>query len=89
MANDQIGVHDLDIADDADVACLDHGRAGGGKLQTLWPVAFHPQRNLLDVEDDIGHVLTHASERRKFVQDVLDLDRGDRRALERGKKNPT
>src|SRR3546814_4795107 len=32
--------------------------------------------------------LTHPRERGEFVEDVLDLDRGDRRALERGQKTP-
>ncbi len=89
MTDHQVRVHHFDIAHDADVAGLHHGRAGGGKLKPLGTFAFHLQRDLLDVEDDVGHVFAHAGQRREFMQDVLDLDRGDRRALKRGQKNPT
>jgi hypothetical protein len=58
-----------------------------GQLQPLRAFAFHAQRDLLDVEDDVGHVLAHAGERREFVQHVLDLDRGDRGALQRGEQH--
>jgi hypothetical protein len=62
---------------------------GSRQLKPLGAFAFHLQGDLLDVEDDVGDIFTHAGERREFVQDVLDLDRGDRRALQRGKKNAT
>src|SRR5207248_8707880 len=37
----------------------------------------------LEVEDDVGDVLANARKRRELVRDPLDLDRGDRSALER------
>ena len=83
VADHQIGVHHLDVAGGGDVAGGDFGRAGGGELEALRPLALHPQRDLLHVEDDVGHVLAHAGERRELVQHVLDLDRGDGGALQR------
>src|SRR3546814_17280837 len=49
----------------------------------LRALAFHLERDLLDVEDDVGHVLAHAGEAGEFVENILDLDRGDRRPLGR------
>ena len=49
----------------------------------LRPSACMPERDLLDVEDDVGHVLAHAGDRRELVQHAVDLHRGDRGALER------
>ena len=49
--------------------------------------AFHLQRDLLHVEDDVGDVLADAGEARELVQHALDLDRGDRGALERGEQH--
>src|SRR3546814_5293923 len=68
MADDEIGVEHVDIAGHRDVAGLDRAGAGGGKLEPLGAFAFHLERDLLHVEDDIGHVLAHAGERREFVQ---------------------
>ena len=36
----------------------------------------------LEVEDDVGDVLADALDRRELVRDALDLDRGDRGALD-------
>ena len=57
------------------------------KLQPLGAFAFHLQRDLLDVEDDVGDVLADARERRELVQHALDLDRGDGGALQRGQQH--
>ena len=63
--------------------------AGAGLLQdhALRTLALHPDRDVLDVEDDVGHVLAHAGDRREFMQHAVDMDRGDRRALQRRQKN--
>ncbi len=83
VTDDEILVHDLDIAGHRNIAGLHFGRAGRGKLQPLGAFAFHLERDLLDVEDDVGDIFAHAGQRREFVQDILDLDRGDSGALER------
>jgi len=87
MADHQIRVHDFDVAGDGNVASLDFGRAGRGKLQTLGIFAFHFQGDLLDVQDDVCHIFANAGQRRKFVQGIFDLDRGNRRTLERGQEH--
>jgi len=45
------------------------------------------KRDLLDVQHDVGDVLAHARNGREFVQHALDLDRGHRRALQRGQQH--
>ena len=48
----------------------------------------HLDRDLLQVEDDVGHVLDAPRQRGKLVQDPVDLDRGDRRSLDRREQHP-
>jgi hypothetical protein len=45
-------------------------------------------RSLLDVEDDVGHILAHSRDRGELVQHAVDVYGGDRRALQRGKQHP-
>ena len=89
MADHEILVHHLDVARNGDVARGDFTRAGSRKLQALHAFAFHLQRDLLHVEDDVGHVFAHAGKRAEFVEDVFDLDRGDRGALQRAEQHAT
>ena len=46
-------------------------------------VGVQLERDLLQVEDDVGRILDHARDRRELVQHAVDLDRGDRRAFDR------
>src|SRR6478609_11316461 len=62
--------------------------AGRRKLEPLRPFAFHLQRDLLHVEDDVGDVLADAREAREFMKHALDLDRGHRGALQRREEHP-
>ena len=55
--------------------------------QRLGVVDVQLQRNLLQVEDDVGRVLDHAGNRRELVQHAVDLHRGDRRAFDRGQQH--
>ncbi len=89
MADHQLGVHHLDVAGRGDHARGDLGRAGRRKLEALGPLALHAQRDLLDVEHDVGDILANAGQRREFVQHVLDLDRGHRRTLQRREQHAT
>jgi hypothetical protein len=75
VANHEVLVHDLDIAGHGDVTRSHFARAGGRELKTLGAFALHLERDLLDVENDVGDVFTHTSQRREFVQHVLDADR--------------
>src|SRR5207247_7411908 len=61
-----------------------------GSCATLRNVHFDLPRfavqaadEVLEVEDDVRDVLTNTLKRRELVRDPLDLDRGDRSALER------
>ena len=45
------------------------------------------ERDLLDVEDDVGDILAHAGDRGKLVQHAVEHHRGDRRALKRGEQH--
>jgi hypothetical protein len=49
----------------------------------------HAHDDVLEVEDDVGHVLLDAGDVRELVRDTLDPDAGDRRALERGEQHAT
>jgi hypothetical protein len=89
MTDHQILVHHLDIAGDGDVARLDLSRAGGRQLEALGALTLHAQGDLLHVQHDVGHVLADASQAGELMQDILDLDRGDRRALKRGEQHAT
>src|SRR5690606_38932840 len=62
--------------------------AGLAEVEPLGALALHLQRDLLDVEHDVGDVLAHAGERAELVQHVLDPDRGDRRTLKAGQEHP-
>ena len=57
------------------------------RYSVLVVVDVHLERNLLQVEDDVGRVLDHARDRRELVQHAVDLDRRDRRALDRGQQH--
>ena len=83
----RVRLEDLDVGVGLDVArralrrpCRRAGRAS-------WCVDVQLERNLLQVEDDVGRVLDHAGNRRELVQHAVDLDRGDRRAFDRGEQH--
>ena len=87
-ADHQFGVHDVDIMAGLDRAGTDFAGSAGAQPHALGAIAIHPQIDGLDVEDDVGHVLEYAGERREFVQYALDLHRGDRRTLQRRHQHP-
>ena len=68
---------------DLDVLGAHDARLVDAQVQRLRVVDVQLQRNLLQVEDDVGRVLDHAGNRRELVQHAVDLHRGDRRALDR------
>ena len=77
-----------DVADGRDVA---RGHDAGTVLlhhHALGAFALHLDGDVLDVEDDVGHVLAHARDRREFVQHAVDMHRLHRRALQRRQQNP-
>ena len=88
VADHQVLVQNFDIACHRDVAGAHFARPGGRKLQTLGAFALHLERDLLNVEHDVGDVFTHAGKRREFVEHVFDADRSNRSALKRGQQHP-
>ena len=87
VADHQIGVEDLHVVDDLNVAR--QNRAGTGLLQdhALGAIALHLDPDVLDVEDDVGHILAHAGDRGELMEHAVDLDGGDGRALKRGEEH--
>ena len=71
----QIRVHDLEVSAAVDHAGGDFARALTAQAELLGAIGVQLQRQRLDVQDDIGDVLTDTSDRRKLVQDTVDLDR--------------
>ena len=49
--------------------------------------ADHLERDLLEVEDDVGGVLDHAGNGAEFVRDAFDADGGDGRAFDRAEQH--
>ncbi len=52
------------------------------QVQGLGAVAVELERNLLQVEDDVGRILDDAGDRLELVQHTLDLDGRDSSALD-------
>ena len=81
------GLRIYDVADGLDVAGGDRARALLLHHHALRAFALHLDGDVLDVEDDVGHVLAHAGDRGELVQHAVDLHRLHRRALQRGQQH--
>ena len=79
----RIRLEDLDVLIHLDVARAHLARLVDAQVQRLRVVDVAGQRNLLQVEDDVGRVLDDARNRRELVQHAVDLHRGDRGAFNR------
>ena len=76
-------VEHFDIAIGFDHAAGDYARLIGAQVDGFRRVAGQLERNLLQVEDDVGRVFDHAGDRLEFVQHAFHLHRGDGRAFDR------
>jgi len=85
----RVGLEDLDVAVGLNVARAHFARLVDAHRQRLRGVGVQLQRNLLQVQDDIGRVLDDAGDWRELVEHAIDLDRGDRRALNRREEHAT
>ena len=85
----RIRLENLDVLIDLDVARAHFAGLVDAQIQRLGVVDVAGQRNLLEVEDDVGRILDHARNRRELVQHAVDLHRRDRRALDRGQQHAT
>ena len=80
----EIRVQDLQLRGCLEVARLDDAGALLREAHLdLGRVAVQDRDEVLEVEDDVGDVLTDARQRRELVLHALELHRGDRGALER------
>ncbi len=79
----RVRLEDLDVGVGLDVAGAHFAGLVDADDQRLRVIAVQLQRNLLEVEDDVGRVFDHARNRRELVEHAVDLDRGDRRAFNR------
>src|SRR5262245_28742459 len=79
----RVRLENLDVGVDLDVAGAHFAGLVDPQRERLRVIDVQLQRNLLEVEDDVGGVLDHAGNRRELVQHAVDLHRGDRRAFDR------
>src|ERR1700724_3493551 len=86
-ANLQVRIEHHDIADGLDVAGGDDARALLLHDHALGAFALHLDRDVLDVEHDVGDVLANAGDRGEFVQHAVDVHRLHRSALQRGQQD--
>ena len=75
-------VEHFDIGVGLDHAGGDHARLIGAQVDCLGRVARELERNLLQVQDDVGRVFNYAGDRLEFVQHAFNLDGGNGRAFD-------
>jgi len=81
-AEHEVGVKHDDIADGLNVTCSHSARALLLHDHALWAFALHLDRDVFDVEHDIGDILAYAGDRGEFVQHAVDVDGLHRGALQ-------
>jgi hypothetical protein len=79
----RLGLENLDIRITLDVLRADHTRLLHAQVQRLRVVDVHLERDLLQIEDDVGRVLDDARDGRELVEHAVNLHRRDRGALDR------
>ena len=82
-----IRLEDLDVGVALDVARAHLAGLVHPQVQRLRVVDVQLQRDLLQVEDDVGRILDDAGDRRELVEHTVDLHRGDGRAFNRGEQH--
>ena len=84
----RLGVQDLDARGQVDVLRRDLAGAGRHERRLdLVGVGVHADDDVLQVQDDVGHVLLDTLDGRELVRDALDADARDRGASERGEQH--
>ena len=79
----RVGLEDLDIGIRLNIAGAHFTCLIDADDQRLGVVAVQLQRNLLQVEDDVGGIFHDAGNRRELVEHTVDLHCGDRGAFNR------
>src|ERR1700733_7454704 len=83
----EVGVEHGDVADSLDVAGGHDARALLLHDHALGAFALHLDRDVLDVQHDVGDVLANACDRRELVQHAVDVHRLHGGALKRGQQD--
>ena len=78
-----IGSQDFQVRSAGDVAGVYHGLTGGLERGGQLVALMKAQTHLLEVEDDVGHVLFDARDGGELVKHALDTHRDDRVARQR------
>src|SRR5215471_12601399 len=87
-ADVQVRVHDLDVRGRLDLGGVHLRRALDVEHQRDRVLREALEAELLEVEDDLGHVFLDMRHRGELVRHALDLDRRDRRAPQRAEQHP-
>ena len=85
-ANINIRVENLNVAVGFDHARSDHAGNIGAQVERLRPVAIQLERNLLQVQNDVGRILDNARDRLELMQYAFDSHGRNRRAFNRRKQ---
>src|SRR5262245_51029312 len=85
----QVGVQDLDAGGRRDVTGGDLGRALGLQVHRGRLLEVGADHELLEVQDDVGDVLSDLGDRGELVQHPVDPDRRDRRPGDRRQQRAT
>ena len=84
----EIRVQDLEVGRRLDVSGSDLARPPLVEPHLdLGRLALEADDHVLELQDDVGHVLLHARKGRELVRGSLELDRGDGGALQRGEQH--
>src|SRR5205823_4576956 len=67
----------------------DYARLVGLQVDRFRSVAVELERDLLQVQDDVGGVFHYTGDRLELMQHTLDLDGGNGRALDRAEEHAT
>ena len=92
MADHQIGVQNLEereVIRDISGSQLRHTRNVNGDLLGILIIDCADKTNLLQIEDDVQHILHHAGDSGKLVVDTGYLDSRDCVTLQRREQNTT
>ena len=92
VANLQVGVEYLETVEIAvEVTGFEDCLVFDREREFLMVVFFQlaTEADLLESQDDVGHVLDNSGERRELMVDTVDLDRRDSIAFERREKEAT
>ena len=78
MKEDVFRIQDLDAVDELDVPRGDHARAALGERQGGGLHGVHADRDVLEVQQEVDHVLLQALDGGVLVQHAIDFHLGDR-----------